>query len=63
MLHAKPSPYGNLQGVYVSIVVLHLYFENDAKCMAVVSAPFLLASYPGSFPLTFKELSWQPFFV
>jgi len=31
MLHAKPSPYGNLQGVYVSIVVLHLYFENDAK--------------------------------
>jgi len=38
MLHAKPSAYGNLQGVYVSIAVLHLDFENQAKCMTVVSA-------------------------
>ena len=62
-MHAKPSPYGNLQGVYVSIVVLHLDFENQAKCMAVVSATFLLASYPGSFPLTSKELPGSLFFL
>jgi len=56
MLHAKPSAYGNLQGVYVSIVVLHLDFENQMHDSSFHNF-ILLASYPGSFPLTFKELS------